>query len=412
MDRDASRILKRIVRNEPEVDSEEEVGPRKGPRFRLEQGHLELAAKVVERSTKAEPADRVLHEVLRREKELDQDSKRDVVDAVFAYYRWRSWTNGLGSVYARILKARDLARRFATNPFSLPEDSLRGKAIPDWLPAEMDTPVEWLRALQRTPQLWLRARPGKAREVMRSLKNCTPLRDSALPDALEYNGSADLFSTAGFESGAFEIQDISSQAVGHICGAKPGETWWDVCAGEGGKTCLLSDLMQNQGLIWSSDRAEWRLQRLKRRTARLKIFNYRTVEWDGSAKPPTKTKFDGVLVDGPCSGIGTWQRNPHARWTVTPEDVRELAALQLQLLNHACGSVKPGGKLVFSVCTLTRAETTELADQFGAAHPEFEPLPVVNPIQPSLTPSARITFWPHQGGGNGMFVAVWRRREE
>src|SRR5205823_5977071 len=129
----------------------------------------------------------------------------------------------------------------------------------------------------------------------------------ALPEALVYEGETDLFRTPEFHAGEFEIQDLSSQAVGWLCDPKPGETWWDACAGEGGKLLHLSDLMQNKGLIWASDRAAWRLQKLKRRTARAKVFNYRAALWDGGAKLPTKTKFDGVLVDAPCSGLGTWR---------------------------------------------------------------------------------------------------------
>src|SRR4029077_8613282 len=89
---------------------------------------------------------------------------------------------------------------------------------------------------------------------------------------------------------------------------------------------------------------------------------------------PTKTKFDGVLVDAPCSGVGTWQRNPQARWTTTLEDVRELGAVQGRLLAHVAPSVKPGGKLFYSVCTLTRVETSEVADTFTQAHADFEPM--------------------------------------
>ena len=113
--------------------------------------------------------------------------------------------------------------------------------------------------------------------------------------------------------------------------------------------------MANRGLIWASDRAEWRLQKLRRRAARAKVFNYRPARWDGGARLPTRTKFDGVLVDAPCSGLGTWQRNPHARWTTTVEDVRELAELQRRLLAHTAPSLKPGGRLIYAVCTLTRA---------------------------------------------------------
>src|SRR6185295_12507460 len=138
--------------------------------------------------------------------------------------------------------------------------------------------------------------------VAQRLGNCKRFGSGALADTLEYNGNNDLFRTPEFHEGEFELQDISSQAVGLICNPKPGETWWDACAGEGGKLLHLSGLMENKGLIWASDRAAWRLQKLKRRTARAKVFNYRSAPWNGEAKLPTKTKFDGVLLDAPCSG--------------------------------------------------------------------------------------------------------------
>ena len=133
-------------------------------------------------------------------------------------------------------------------------------------------------------------------------------------------------------------------------------------------------------------------------------------------KLPTKAKFDGILLDAPCSGVGTWQRNPHARWTTTPEDVQELAATQLILLNHVSGALKAGGRLVYSVCTLTQTETTAVADAFSAAHPELERVPVFAPdsgaakaVDPA-NPNA-VTLWPHVIGANGMFIAAWRRQK-
>ena len=229
-----------------------------------------------------------------------------------------------------------------------------------------------------------------------------------------FRGEMDLFKTPEFHAGEFEIQDIASQMVGLLCDPKPGETWWDTCAGEGGKTLHLSDLMQNKGLIWASDRAEWRLTKLKRRTGRAMAFNYRSVFWDGGVKLPTKTKFDGVLVDAPCSGIGTWQRNPQARWTTTLDDVRELSEIQKKLLMHVAPSVKPGGKLIFSVCTLTRAETVDVVEVFNAKFAaEFEPmsLPAISEDQRLVTSSPTITIWPQDLGGNGMFIAGWRRKK-
>jgi 16S rRNA (cytosine967-C5)-methyltransferase len=231
---------------------------------------------------------------------------------------------------------------------------------------------------------------------------------------VHYKGEEDLFRRAEFHAGEFEIQDIASQAVGLLCAPKPGETWWDACAGEGGKLLHLSDLMENKGLIWASDRAAWRLKNLKRRTARAKAFNYRAALWDGGTKLPTKTKFDGVLVDAPCSGVGTWQRNPHARWTTTLEDVAELAEVQKRLLAHVAPSVKTGGKLIYSVCTLTRSETEDVIKTFNENQSEFEPLALPDIIpaeerQSLLTSSPTMTIWPQDLGGNGMFVAAWRR---
>jgi 16S rRNA (cytosine967-C5)-methyltransferase len=194
-----------------------------------------------------------------------------------------------------------------------------------------------------------------------------------------------------------------------VCNPRPGSTWWDACAGEGGKTLHLSDLMRNQGLIWASDRAEWRLQRLRRRAARAGMFNYRAVLWDGGPKLPTRTRFDGVLVDAPCSGMGTWGRNPHARWTTRPEDIRELSELQQRLLTHASAAVKPGGLLVYAVCSLAAAETTGVANTFQASHPDFITEPLTNPCHPATRAEAELWLWPQDLGGNGFFLRAWRR---
>jgi 16S rRNA (cytosine967-C5)-methyltransferase len=231
-----------------------------------------------------------------------------------------------------------------------------------------------------------------------------------MPDALTYRGTEDLYRTPEFQAGHFEIQDISSQAVGLICAPQAKQVWWDACAGEGGKMLHLSALMENKGLIWATDRSEARLKRLRQRAARASVFNYRVATWDGSARLPTKTKFDGVLVDAPCSGVGTWQRNPHARWSTSLEDVRELAVVQAGLLAQTARAVKPGGRLVYAVCTLTRAETTEVAEDFTAGNSDFAPEPIPDPFQPVLTDLGQHWIWPQKRGGNGMFVAVWKRR--
>jgi len=263
--------------------------------------------------------------------------------------------------------------------------------------------------LQTPPSLWLRARRGQGRELARLLEDCRPFGQGALADALKYRGHQDLFRTPAFHAGQFELQDLSSQAVGLICAPVPGQTWWDACAGEGGKLLHLSDLMENKGLIWASDSASWRLQKLKHRAARSRVFNYRSALWDGGPKLPTKTRFDGVLVDAPCSGIGTWQRNPHARWTVTADDIQELSALQTRLLCHAAPAVKPGGRLIYAVCTFARAETVGVAQAFQNQCPGFVPLPFADPLTSAGAPAPMLQYWPQDHAGAGMFIACWSR---
>jgi len=117
-----------------------------------------------------------------------------------------------------------------------------------------------------------------------------------------------------------------------------------------------------------------------------------------------------VLLDAPCTGLGTWQRNPHARWTTTLEDVRELAAAQQRLLASVAPALKPGGRLLYAVCTLTQAETEGVAAEFERSLPDFEPFPVPNPHASGETGKARVWLWPEETDGSGMFIAAWRRK--
>jgi 16S rRNA (cytosine967-C5)-methyltransferase len=356
------------------------------------------------------PADAALREYLAGNRSLGAVGRRSVSRAVFAYFRWLNWLEPAQSLQRQVLGALGLQARFDRDPASVKAAALAALAVPRWLAGEMEVPEGFLRSLQREPALWIRAKAGAAAEVAAGLGSCEP---PALPgtvsappglSALRYRGTADLHKAPGFQSGAFEIQDLSSQLVGHACAAQPGETWWDACAGEGGKALHLSDLMRNKGLIWATDRSVRRLSLLRRRAARAGMFNYRTAVWAGAAAAPFRTKCDGVLVDAPCSGVGTWQRNPHARWTTTLEDVVELAGVQAGLLARAALSVKPGGRLVYSVCTLTRSETTAVADAFEAAHRDFEPAGLA-----IAGGRPRTLLLPHELDSNGMFLAAWRR---
>ncbi len=393
----------------------------------LDQATLNHAAQILAAVSTNERADTALRFYFESHRYLQPPAKRAISHTVFVYFRWFSWLDPKASPQKRLEHAVALHERFTADPKSIKAETLAARAVPAWLWDELDVPGDataaatakagYLRQLQRDPALWLRARPGTAAALAKSLVACEPT--ALAPDALRFTGVQDLFKTEQFKTGEFEIQDLASQLVGVAAAPQPGANWWDACAGEGGKTLHLADLMRNKGVVWATDRNARRIDTLKRRAARARLFNYRTDFWDGGSKLPTKQKFDGILLDAPCSGVGTWQRNPHARWTTTPADVRELAATQLALLHNVSGALKPGGRLIYSVCTLTRSETIAVVAAFAAAHPELEPLPLPalgsQPFRPAQGPEpvegpSTVFLWPHELDANGMFIAAWRRK--
>jgi len=370
---------------------------------------LNIAERVIQCSDRDHPADAVLRAELKFRRDLLAQETAELSHAVFSYSRWYGWLNERDAIHEKILQAIGLAKKFSEEPKSFADHELVARAVPAWIHDEISMSPAFARALQTEPKLWLRARPGQGTNLAERLGDCRPFGTGVLADTLMYFGKADLFRTPEFHSGEFELQDINSQAVGFVCAPEPRQTWWDACAGEGGKLLHLSDLMRNQGLIWASDRAEWRLRRLKRRTARARVFNYRAALWDGGPKLPTKGKFDGVLIDAPCSGTGTWQRNPHARWTLLPSDVKELKKVQLKLLTHAANAVKPGGKIIYSVCSLARSESSDVVEEFENLKLGFTPVQVRNPLADSASAVGTISLWPQDYEGNGMFIAAWIR---
>ncbi len=369
-----------------------------------------VAAVVIGKAGREHPADAVLRQELKATTGIPRERGRAISRAVFAYYRWLGWLEEKAPVKDRIERALAMDGAFQKNPETVPDAELV-RAVPAWTVEQVEVSVSWLRALQREPKLWLRARLGQGGALAETLGSAW-VGFRGLPDAVLYEGTEDLFRSAEFHKGELELQDLSSQAVGVVCNPQPGETWWDACAGEGGKTLHLGGLMQGKGLVWASDRAAWRLQKLKRRAARARVFNYRAVLWDGGAKLPTKTKFDGILVDAPCSGVGTWQRNPHARWTTTPQDIAELAEVQKQLLANVIPALKPGGRLIYSVCTLTRAETVEVWEAITRKFPGLRPLLLKNPLDAGQAAAETIWLWPQNMDGNGMFICGWQKNED
>ncbi|AMP06144.1 RsmB/NOP family class I SAM-dependent RNA methyltransferase [Collimonas pratensis] len=219
-----------------------------------------------------------------------------------------------------------------------------------------------------------------------------------------------------FKSGAIEVQDEGSQLLAQIVGAKRGEMVVDFCAGAGGKTLALGATMRNTGRLYAFDISEKRLAKLKPRMARSGLSNIHPVliahENDGKVKR-LAGKIDRVLVDAPCSGLGTLRRNPDVKWRQTPEAIVEMNAKQIAILSSAARLVKSGGRLVYGTCSLLDEENEAIAAQFLASHEDFSLLPMKDVLAEQkidLEMGDYLKLLPHRHQTDGFFAAVFVRK--
>jgi len=218
-----------------------------------------------------------------------------------------------------------------------------------------------------------------------------------------------------FLDGSIEVQDEGSQLLGYLLQPKRGEMVADFCAGAGGKTLLLGAMMRSQGRLYAFDVAEKRLAKLKPRLARSGLSNVHPVRIDSEHDIRIKRlagKLDRVLVDAPCSGLGTLRRNPDLKWRQTPESVAELTAKQASILDAASSLVKKGGRLVYATCSLLDAENETVVSRFLAAHPDFVPLSAEETLGKQgimVEVGARLQLLPHRHGTDGFFAAAMER---
>ncbi len=230
------------------------------------------------------------------------------------------------------------------------------------------------------PPLWLRIQGNQSRaDIGKSLlkEGVTIAWDTPPTDYLCAAGGRGVQGTQAYKEGLIEIQDLASQQIALAVAANPGDKVWDACAGAGGKTLAIAARMQNKGVLVATDLHGYKLDELKRRAKRADLRNVRTFAWDGNAplrlpqEVARQQGFDWVLVDAPCSGSGTWRRNPDARWRYNSTDTAELIALQTKLLTMASHSVKHQGHLVYATCSWQVAENEAQISHFLAAHPQF-----------------------------------------
>jgi 16S rRNA (cytosine967-C5)-methyltransferase len=219
-----------------------------------------------------------------------------------------------------------------------------------------------------------------------------------------------------FKEGAIEVQDEGSQVLAQIVGARRGEMVVDFCAGAGGKTLALGAIMRNTGRLYAFDVSEKRLAKLKPRMARSGLSNVHPVliahERDAKVKR-LAGKIDRVLVDAPCSGMGTLRRNPDVKWRQQPEAIAEMQQKQIAILDGAARMVKGGGRLVYATCSLLNEENDAVVEQFLAAHDDFQLVPMSAVLAEQKIPlemDQYLKLLPHKHNTDGFFAAVLERK--
>jgi len=308
-------------------------------------------------------------------------------------------------------------------------DKLRHN-LPDWLAsalrAQMPDEEFWplVAALDEPAALDLRVNVLKAkREDVLSVLNQAGLRAAPTPFSpwgIRVPGKPALQKFDAFTRGDIEVQDEGSQLLALLVDAKRGEMVVDFCAGAGGKTLALGAAMRSTGRLYAFDVSGHRLAALKPRMARSGLSNVHPVQIAHERDERIKRlagKIDRVLVDAPCSGLGTLRRNPDLKWRQSPQAVVELQAKQTAILASASRLVKSGGRLVYATCSLLRDENEAIAEAFGAAHPDFVPLPAAEALAAAhveraaeLVQGDYLRLWPNRHATDGFFAAVWQRR--
>ncbi len=286
-----------------------------------------------------------------------------------------------------------------------------------------DEAMQLIDALNRPASLDLRVNTLKATveeaEAALNFAGITFERTPFAPLGLRLPKKPALQNMSMFKDGLIEVQDEGSQLLAQMLGAKRGEMVVDFCAGAGGKTLALGALMRNTGRLYAFDISDKRLAKLKPRMARSGLSNVHPVliahENDAKVKR-LAGKIDRVLVDAPCSGLGTLRRNPDVKWRMVATDIDELNVKQLSILAGAARLVKPGGRLVYATCSLLAEENEAIVEQFLATHADYVLVPAGEVLAEqkieALEMGDYLKLLPHQHHTDGFFAAVLERKKQ
>ncbi|MGC4251122.1 MAG: RsmB/NOP family class I SAM-dependent RNA methyltransferase [Sphingobium sp.] len=284
-------------------------------------------------------------------------------------------------------------------------------SIPRWIAPLLAAPVDQDALLGRAP-VDLRVNRLKATvgQVAPLLPDAAPI--PGVPDALRLPEGAPVEKSEPWQQGLVEVQDAGSQLIATACEAKPGQTVIDLCAGAGGKTLALAAAMQGEGLLIAADTIRSRLARLSPRAERAGATFIQTLLLDQGhedrALESLHGRADVVLVDAPCSGTGTWRRNPEARWRLTQARLDRLVREQARILDFAAPLLAPGGALVYATCALTDKEGRDQVESFLQRHDGWIAEAIALPLGRAHGPGWLLT--PGRDGTDGFYFARLRRR--
>lgn len=414
---------------------------------------LDESASLIEKVFKFDhPADAVVARHFRENKSLGPRERATLSDTVFAVLRERLRyeslaRSGSGSKWRRLAILgfpgdRDYLKSALTEPEKTWLDACDKVADTDLMAPHRHNLPEWLAAalrdqvgddfdalaaslLQPAP-LDLRVNTLKKKrdavlaEIRSAGLSAEPTAHSPL--GIRLQGKPNLSRLPAFASGEVEVQDEGSQLLALLLAPKRGEMVADFCAGAGGKTLALGAAMKNTGRLYAFDTSAHRLDAIKPRLARSGLSNVHPVAIAHERDERIKRlagKLDRVLVDAPCSGLGTLRRSPDLKWRQTPETVAAQAELQQRILASAARLLKPGGRLVYATCSLLSQENGAVVTAFDARHPELDAVPVVELLTAGQVGSAAelcvqggrfLRLWPHRHGTDGFFAAAWQRR--
>jgi len=336
-----------------------------------------------------------------------------------------------------LLRRRGEAPAAPWSGLELPADPAASLALrhslPDWLASDL---LAWLppepaeafaEACNMPPPLDLRCRRGRLeRDALVAAFAAAGVAAEPLsegPDALTLRDRpGDLRGLPGYAEGWWCVQDRNAQRIVPLLDPRPGMRVLDLCAAPGGKTTQIAEALAGQGELWAVDRSEARLKRVALNAERLGLTGIGLLAADGTdlltLRPDWRGAFDRILVDAPCSGLGTLSRHADARWRLEPQGIDALVDLQRQLLEAVLPLLAPAGRLVYATCTVHPRENQEVAAAFSAAHAsDFEPLSALELLQEARVEGAQglvdglaLRLWPHRHHTDGFYAVAWRRR--